>query len=166
VADHFNDRIQHFGADGKFVAQLGTASVSPTATPMVSAAPTATPSMVAASAPGPAMAALPVVTPTSAVPESQLRRPEGIAVDHDGNIWVADYGRDRIVKFGPDGRLLLTWGSRGSGPGEFVGPKGVAIDPSSGHVYVADTGNSRVERIAPDGTLEASWPMPPLPSAS
>ena len=109
---------------------------------------------------------MPIVATAAAVPDSQLRRPEGIAVDHDGDVWVADYGRDRIVKFAPDGRLLLSWGSRGSGQGEFLGPKGVAIDPSSGRVYVADTGNARVQRIAPDGTLEATWPMPPLPSAS
>ena len=92
--------------------------------------------------------------------DAQLRRPEGIAVDRDGNLWVADYGHDRVVKLAPDGHLLLSWGARGSGPGEFVGPKGVAIDPSSGRLYVADTGNARVQRLAPDGTSEASWPLP------
>ncbi len=77
---------------------------------------------------------------------------------------MADYGRDRVVKLAPDGRLLLSWGGRGSGPGEFVGPKGVAIDPSSGRLYVADTGNARVQRLAPDGSVEASWPLPLAPS--
>jgi DNA-binding beta-propeller fold protein YncE len=81
-------------------------------------------------------------------------------VDRDGNVWVADYGHDRVVKLSPDGRLLQSWGSRGSGPGEFVGPKGVSIDPSTGHLYVADTGNGRIQRLAPDGTPEASWPLP------
>ena len=83
-----------------------------------------------------------------------------LALDRDGNLWVADYGRDRVVKLAPDGRLLQSWGSRGSGPGEFVGPKGVAIDPTSGRLYVADTGNARVQRLAPDGTPEANWPLP------
>ena len=83
-------------------------------------------------------------------------------LDRDGNLWVADYGRDRVVKLAPDGHLLLSWGNRGSGPGEFVGPKGVAIDPATGHVYVADTGNGRIQRLAPDGTPELSWPMPPV----
>jgi sugar lactone lactonase YvrE len=101
-------------------------------------------------------------TAAAALPDAQLRRPEGIAVDRDGNLWVADYGRDRVVKLAPDGRLLLSWGGRGSGPGEFVGPKGIAIDPTSGRLYVADTGNARVQRLAPDGTPEASWPLPPL----
>ena len=58
--------------------------------------------------------------------------------------------------------LLSSLGNRGSGLGEFVGPKGVAIDPSSGRLYVADTGNGRVQRLAPDGTPDASWPLPQL----
>jgi DNA-binding beta-propeller fold protein YncE len=73
---------------------------------------------------------------------------------------VADYGRDRVVKLAPDGHVLLAWGSHGSGPGEFLGPKGVAIDPSSGRLYVADTGNGRIQRLAPDGTAEALWTLP------
>jgi DNA-binding beta-propeller fold protein YncE len=95
-----------------------------------------------------------------ALPDPRLRRPEGIALDQEGNLWVADYGHDRVVKLNPDGHLLLSWGSRGSAPGEFVGPKGIAIDPSSGRIYVADTGNARVQRMAPDGTAEAAWSLP------
>ena len=139
VSDHFNDRVQKFGADGHFEALLGTLGLSsPTVTPL----------------------ATPVPAPLPAVlPDGQLRRPEGIAVDRDGNLWVADYGRDRVVKLAPDGHLLLAWGSRGSGLGEFLGPKGVAFDPGSGRLYVADTGNARIQRLAPDGTAE-SWPLP------
>ncbi len=90
----------------------------------------------------------------------QLRRPEGIAVDRDGNLWVADYGRDRVVKLGPDGRLLASVGSHGSSLGEFVGPKGVTADLSTGKIYVADTGNARIQRLASDGTPEFSWSVP------
>ena len=92
--------------------------------------------------------------------DAQLRRPEGVTVDRDGNLWVADYGRDRVIKLAPDGRLLQVLGSRGSDPGQFVGPKGVAVDPLTGHLYVADTGNGRIQRLAPDGTAEATWAMP------
>jgi len=92
--------------------------------------------------------------------ETLVRRPEGLAVDRDGDVWVADYGRDRIVKLTPDGRLLQALGSRGSEPGQFIGPKGIAIDALSGRLYVTDAGNSRIQRLAPDGTPDASWPMP------
>jgi DNA-binding beta-propeller fold protein YncE len=101
------------------------------------------------------------------VPDSPLRRPEGVTVDRDGSIWVADYGHDRVVRLSPDGHILQVLGGRGSAAGEFVGPKDVAIDPLSGHLYVADTGNGRVQRIAPDGTAEAVWPLPlPAPATS
>ena len=90
-----------------------------------------------------------VRSPVPVVVENPLRRPEGIAVDHDGNLWVADYGHDRLAKLSADGHLLLTIGTRGSSAGEFVGPKGVAVDPSSGKIYVADTGNARVQRDFP-----------------
>jgi DNA-binding beta-propeller fold protein YncE len=108
---------------------------------------------------------VPISSSAPISPEVQLQRPEGIALDFTGNVLVADYGRDRIVKLSPDGRLLQAWGTRGTGTGEFVGPKGVAVDPSTGKVYVADTGNGRVQRLLPDGTPETTWAMPPVSSA-
>lgn len=155
VTDHFNDRVQRFSSEGHFQAQFGaalTASIGGTATPAATGVPTPT---------------LGTATPpasSGSSSEAQLRRPEGIVTDRDGNLWVADYGHDRVVKLSPEGHLLLSSGNRGSAPGEFLGPKGVAIDPSSGRVYVADTGNARVQRLAPDGTPEATWSMPALPS--
>jgi DNA-binding beta-propeller fold protein YncE len=180
VTDHFNDRVERFTGDGRFVAQVGAAQTSaqavasPTATPAATvtstatatstASPTATltpvPSASAIASASSGGAAPIAAIPSGTVTDAQLRRPEGIVVDRDGNLWIADYGRDRVVKLSPDGRLLQSWGSRGGGPGEFVGPKGVAIDPTSGRLYVADTGNSRVQRLAADGTVEATWPMP------
>src|SRR5205807_6388584 len=127
----------------------GSAAPAPTATVAAVATAAATPTASASSAP-----AGPVV------PEAQLRRPEGIALDRDGNVWVADYGHDRVIKIAPDGHQLAMVGGRGGGPGEFVGPKGVAIDASSGKVYVADTGNARVQRLSSDGSPDTSWPMP------
>jgi DNA-binding beta-propeller fold protein YncE len=100
------------------------------------------------------------VAAPAATGDVQLRRPEGITLDASGNVWIADYGRDRVVKLAPDGRLLQSLGSRGTFPGEFVGPKGVAVDPTSGRIYVADTGNGRIQRLLPDGTPDVVWPMP------
>jgi DNA-binding beta-propeller fold protein YncE len=180
VTDHFNDRVEHFGSDGRYQAQLGTLagpSVSATGTPttlsvLVSSAPiataTLTPSVTATTTATISPATLtpaPTVSATASAPianaaDAQLRRPEGIAVDRDGNLWVADYGRDRVVKLSPDGHLLLVVGDRGAGPGEFIGPKGVTVDPNTGRIYVADTGNGRIQRLFPDGTPDAIWLMP------
>ena len=144
VTDHFNDRVQRFNGEGRFQAQLGV--------PLLAAATaTTTPTPVATAVPTPSVTATPTASTSAGVVDAnQLRRPEGIVVDRDGDVWVADYGHDRVVKLAADGRLLLSWGNRGSAPGEFLGPKGVAIDPSTGRVYVADTGNARVQRLAPE----------------
>jgi peptidylamidoglycolate lyase len=36
--------------------------------------------------------------------------PHGIAVDADGNLWLTDVGLDRVFKFSPEGRELLSIG--------------------------------------------------------
>ncbi len=166
VTDHFNDRVQRFGGDGRFASVLGS-SVAPAVAGAAGSSGSATgasasaPAAVAPSAASSSSSAPLIGTPApTAVPDTLLRRPEGIALDRDGNLWVADYGRDRLVKLSPDGRLLQSIGSHGSGSGEFQGPKGVAVDPGSGRIYVADTGNARVERLLPDGTPDVSWPLP------
>jgi len=80
----------------------------------------------------------------------QFRDLEGIAVDRSGNIYVADYGNNRIQKLAPSGRVLAVWGGLGSG--RFRGPTGVALD-HQGNVYIADAGNSRIVKLSPSGKL-------------
>jgi DNA-binding beta-propeller fold protein YncE len=48
------------------------------------------------------------------------------------------------------------WGSYGSGPGQFNGPIGVAVD-NAGHVYVADARNQRIQKFTADGTFLTMW---------
>ena len=69
-----------------------------------------------------------------------------MALDRDGNIFVADgHGPNaRVAKFDRDGRFLLSWGSRGTEPGQFNTPHSIAID-AQGNVYVADSGNKRIQ---------------------
>lgn len=162
VSDHFNDRIERFGSDGRFQAQFGAAAASPllasgglagsAAVPVAGAAPTTPTPTVPSTTP-----TVPSTTPV--VADVQLRRPEGLAIDKDGSLWVADYGHDRVAKLSPDGHVLLSVGNRGSGVGEFVGPKGIALD-AAGRVYVADTGNGRVQRLLADGTPDVVWYLP------
>jgi sugar lactone lactonase YvrE len=68
----------------------------------------------------------------------------GIAVDRLGRVYVAEPGRDRIERFGPQGTLL---GSLGIG---LDGPEGVAVD-DAGDVFIADTGHGRIVRLDADG---------------
>lgn len=77
--------------------------------------------------------------------------PTNVAFSSEGNIYVSDgYGNARVHKFTPDGRLLLSWGEPGTGPGEFRVPHGIAVDRAD-NVFVADRENSRVQVFSPRG---------------
>lgn len=49
-----------------------------------------------------------------------------------------------------------SWGSPGSGPGEFQGPIGVVVD-DSGFVYVSDSGNDRIQKFTARGKFVGGW---------
>ena len=57
-----------------------------------------------------------------------------------------------MQKFTKDGEFISAWGERGSGPGQFDGPWGLALT-GSGDIYISDWGNDRVQRYDTDGGL-------------
>lgn len=81
----------------------------------------------------------------------QLTLPRDAATDSAGNVYVADYGNNRIAKFSPTGTWLLNFGTRGSGNGQMRSPYGVAIDPLTNTVYVADSNNNRIDVFDANG---------------
>lgn len=86
----------------------------------------------------------------------QFKSPNGIAVDHDGNVFVVDTGHDRIQKFTDTGTFVGKWGSGGTGDGQFLAPRDVAVDPT-GNVYVVEQSNNRVQKFSNAGTFIAKW---------
>jgi DNA-binding beta-propeller fold protein YncE len=62
-----------------------------------------------------------------------------------------------VAKYTREGKYLLQWGTRGSGPGQFQLPHNVAVD-AQGRVYVTDRDNRRVEVFDPDGRFLNQWP--------
>jgi DNA-binding beta-propeller fold protein YncE len=64
-----------------------------------------------------------------------------------------------IPEAGPLGevRYLSVWGGQGTEPGQFQGPRGIAVDQKRGQVYVVDTGNRRVQVFGLDGGFIAVW---------
>jgi YD repeat-containing protein len=76
--------------------------------------------------------------------------PHGVALDSSGDVWVVETGTDHIEKYSPTGTLIASYGSGGSGNGQFTTPLGIAIDASN-HIYVTDSGNDRVEELSSEG---------------
>jgi sugar lactone lactonase YvrE len=93
----------------------------------------------------------------------QFRFPKGVALDGNGDLFVADSDNFRIVKLSTtSGEFLAQWIGLGSViknkqvPGSFQSPRGVAVD-AAGTVFVADTFNHWVQRLSPDGQVLAHW---------
>jgi DNA-binding beta-propeller fold protein YncE len=93
-------------------------------------------------------------------PEPGFYGPRRIAIGPDDSIYVVDSGRNRIVKFNPDGQVLASWGSEGSGDGQFKGLSSVAVDPANNRAYVADAMNSRIQVFDLDGRFLTEWSVP------
>ena len=76
--------------------------------------------------------------------------PRGIGVNSAGNLYVADTGNHRVQKFSPSGQFLFSWGSQGSGVGQFILPTDVAVD-ENGYIYVTNGAGSdfRIQKFAP-----------------
>jgi sugar lactone lactonase YvrE len=86
--------------------------------------------------------------------------PSDVLVAPNGNIFIADgHGGDtnaRIVKLGSDGKFIKSWGKKGTGPGEFSYPHGLAMD-SAGRLLVADRENNRIQIFDQDGKFLEEW---------
>lgn len=61
-------------------------------------------------------------------------------------------------------KFLQSWGSKGSGDGEFNGLCGIAVDEND-QVYVADAGNCRIQKLTADGKFLAKWKTTNQPRA-
>ena len=104
-----------------------------------------------------------------------------ILLDPEDNVWLVDRDNQQIMKFTPDGRPLMTIGTKGyrsdtgvapddfsstayqsvtRGGEPFNMPAGIAINPQ-GEVFIADGyGNARVHKFSPDGEHLLSWGEP------
>jgi len=71
--------------------------------------------------------------------------PADVTSDEFGNIYVADQGKDKVLKFDKDGQFILSFGKLGSGYKEFKDPSGISYYDKT--LYVADTGNNRILRF-------------------
>ena len=85
-----------------------------------------------------------------------LNQPSDAVLDSKGDIYVADGGNVRVVKYDKNGEPLTSWGKEGSGPGEFNFPHSIAVGDDD-KVYVTDRENGRVQIFTPDGDYLGEW---------
>jgi sugar lactone lactonase YvrE len=85
-----------------------------------------------------------------------LERPSAVGVSRDGQrIYVVDVGgvdsdKHHVVVFDANGDKTQVVGTRGTDPGTFNLPVGIAVAPN-GNFYVVDGGNFRIQAFTPDG---------------
>jgi sugar lactone lactonase YvrE len=84
-----------------------------------------------------------------------------VAVDASNNVYVADGFPERtsgiVQKFNSSGTFVMSWGTQGSGSGQFIAGAGGLDTDSAGNVYVADPGNHRVQKFSSAGAFITSW---------
>ena len=89
-----------------------------------------------------------------------------VAVDRDGNVWVADSANDRVVKFDFNGRFIAAFESpRGGGAPAFRAPVDIAAD-KRGNIFVIDergagTASSRIVVLNTSGRHVRTFTVPP-----
>jgi DNA-binding beta-propeller fold protein YncE len=161
VADTNNGRIQKFSSRGAFVTSIGTNGRGP--------GQLGEPNAVAIDALGnmyvteAANHRISKLGPAGNFiaewkgPALGFYGPRKIALGPDSSLYVVDQGRTRIVRVGYDGRIVTTWGTKGSGEGQFDDPTSVAVDPARDRVYVADPRNSRIEVFDNAGKFLNQW---------
>jgi tripartite motif-containing protein 71 len=88
--------------------------------------------------------------------EGVLRFPEAVALDSQGNVYVADQLGYVVQKFTDTGVFQTEWGSYGGGRGQF-GPIGGLATDAAGNVYVVDSSHNRIEKFDSNGAFITQW---------
>lgn len=90
---------------------------------------------------------------------ARFNTPSALALDAQGNLYVADTGNNAVRRIAPDGMVttIAGTGKAGSSDGaareaSFDAPVGVAVD-AQGNIYIADTYNDRIRKVTTDGQV-------------
>ncbi|MDD3146378.1 MAG: IPT/TIG domain-containing protein [Candidatus Riflebacteria bacterium] len=87
----------------------------------------------------------------------QFYKPEGLALDMNGNVFVADTGNARIHELSPEGAFVRTWGVYGTGSGQFISPRALAVSADGVFVFVVDAKQHRLQKFTRTGSFVKAW---------
>src|SRR5580704_5971210 len=94
------------------------------------------------------------VEPPLAHVDGLFRQPTDVAWDSQGNTYITDgYINSRVAKYDKNGDWVKSWGSKGTGPGQFRTPHAIAIDRND-NVYVGDRANRRIQVFDTEGNFK------------
>ena len=89
--------------------------------------------------------------------QAPFNHPSDIGVAPSGDIYISDgYANSSVHIFSADGKHKSSFGSPGSGPGQFRVPHSVRV-AKDGRVFVCDRENCRVQIFTPDGEYITEW---------
>ncbi|CAF4418697.1 unnamed protein product, partial [Adineta steineri] len=80
---------------------------------------------------------------------NQLSSPEGVTVDHLGQIYVADFTNHRVIRWcegKEEGKIVVSGNVIGNQSNQFYSPSGLSFD-DKGNLYLADCFNHRIEKF-------------------
>ncbi|HLA38505.1 MAG TPA: NHL repeat-containing protein, partial [Candidatus Glassbacteria bacterium] len=89
---------------------------------------------------------------------ASLKAPRGVAVDAGGNLYIADFGNNRIRKVSSDGMITTIAGGGFAGDGGLAtsaglcGPTDVVLD-AAGNFYIPEFFCGRIRKVNPGGTI-------------
>ena len=81
----------------------------------------------------------------------------GLTCDGDGNIIVGEDKKHSIRRYSPEGKLLASVGSQGTGQLQFICPRDISFNTKNKKVYVADYDNHRIQVLNSDFTFSATY---------
>lgn len=92
----------------------------------------------------------------------QFLRPQGLEIDSNDHLWVADASNHRIQVFdatGEKAEVLKVFGNPGREQGELNYPYNLFFD-EQGYLYVCEFGNHRIQKFTQDGKSLGTWGSP------
>jgi sugar lactone lactonase YvrE len=105
------------------------------------------------------------VDPPLPAVDGLFRQPTDIAWDSAGNIYITDgYVNSRVAKYSKNGDWVMSWGDKGTAPGQFRLPHAIAIDRND-NIYVGDRTNRRIQVFDTSGKFLRMFTIdvPPVP---
>ena len=87
----------------------------------------------------------------------EMNNPNDLYIDSKGDVYIADTGNNRILKFNSTGEFLCSYDNAASGG--LITPKGVTVDENN-NMYIADSGNQRIVILDEHGNYISSQGKP------